>query len=281
VYYCFAGLADDGTIQHLDKWADIEVNNSFGEATGNLGELYKLKCAYRHVKTVLSIGGWNNSDKFSSVFEQESTADNFVQSCLHFLRLYHLDGIDIDWEYPGKFGKEHSRDISNLIRAIKKLHKAFSVIKPHPQISLAVPSHNTDWKFRELSQYVDSVNVMAYDFTDPRWSPLAFHHSNLCGEHLNVDSVIKEYMKRGCPLEKLVLGIPMYGKRFKDCNALKTNTFRKEIGDIPYNTIDSNNYTIDYESNAVYRKDGMDIVVFDNVSTVIAKCRYLIENNLG
>lgn len=58
-------------------------------------------------KRILSIGGWAFSTDPStySIFRDGVNSDNratLVSNIVAFVKKYNLDGIDIDWEYPGK-----------------------------------------------------------------------------------------------------------------------------------------------------------------------------------
>ena len=59
--------------------------------------------------TVLaSLGGWNitNSENYGPNFQQASSSKSNIQkcasACASFVKMYDLDGLDVDWEYPGR-----------------------------------------------------------------------------------------------------------------------------------------------------------------------------------
>lgn len=57
-------------------------------------------------KVKLSIGGWTGSQYFSSAVKSNTSRDAFVGNILSVYRSFSLDGIDIDWEYPGTYGNQ-------------------------------------------------------------------------------------------------------------------------------------------------------------------------------
>jgi len=75
-----------------------------GSGLNHLGQLLGLKERNPHLKLVASVGGWTGSDRFSIMARNAVTRNNFVSSAIVFLRAYHFDGIDIDWEFPGAIG---------------------------------------------------------------------------------------------------------------------------------------------------------------------------------
>lgn len=52
------------------------------------------------LKVLLSVGGWGSS-RFSEMAQTDSTRMAFAADCKRVIDQFDLDGIDIDWEYPG------------------------------------------------------------------------------------------------------------------------------------------------------------------------------------
>jgi chitinase len=61
------------------------------------------------VKILLSVGGWSLSYRFSTTLTP-AYVDAWVQSCVDLMQSYGLDGIDLDWEYPGRLGPGSGED---------------------------------------------------------------------------------------------------------------------------------------------------------------------------
>ena len=98
--YSFAGLdSNEWEIKSLDAWMDLEDNYGlagFKKATD-------LKRGRDHLKVTLAIGGWNEgSTKYSQMSADPKKRQKFVNSAVLFLKKYNFDGLDLDWEYPGK-----------------------------------------------------------------------------------------------------------------------------------------------------------------------------------
>ena len=67
----------------------------------------------------LAIGGWNEgSEKYSKMASNPTARKQFASSALSFIRRHNFDGLDLDWEYPGKRGGTKA-DKDNFILLIQ------------------------------------------------------------------------------------------------------------------------------------------------------------------
>lgn len=75
----------------------------------------------------LSIGGWSGSKYFSSAVKSSSSRSIFVENILSVYESYSLDGVDIDWEYPGTDGNPGNivsqNDTLNFLQFLQLLRK--------------------------------------------------------------------------------------------------------------------------------------------------------------
>ncbi|HTG56552.1 MAG TPA: glycosyl hydrolase family 18 protein, partial [Niabella sp.] len=106
---------------HINKTFDgIEIENP-----GRLRSIVNLKNKNRHLKVLLSIGGWG-SGGFSEMAAHADRRKRFADSCARLIGQYHLDGIDVDWEYPTSniagitAAKEDTGNYTMLMTAIRK-----------------------------------------------------------------------------------------------------------------------------------------------------------------
>jgi GH18 family chitinase len=53
------------------------------------------------IKVLISVGGWTWSGGFSEMSLSRASRKKFIDSAAAFVRQHDLDGIDLDWEYPG------------------------------------------------------------------------------------------------------------------------------------------------------------------------------------
>ena len=55
-------------------------------------------------KVLLAIGGWNDSkgNKYSRLVNNPKARKDFIKHVIEYLKKHNFDGLDLDWEYPGK-----------------------------------------------------------------------------------------------------------------------------------------------------------------------------------
>lgn len=231
----FRGLLDETTIDaekltHIN-YAFVNVKDSVARLeriatdTANFRKLNSLKKINPDLKILISVGGWGWSDFFSDAVLTESSRLKFARTNAAIVEEYNLDGVDIDWEYPGMRGEdnvfrpEDKGNFTLMFAAIRKELDALSVkTGKRYLLTTAVPCFTRFLEITEMGkaqQYLDYVNLMAYDFYVA--GDTAGHHSNLYpsenyDKEQSGDRAFQEYTKAGVPAEKLVLGIPFYGR---------------------------------------------------------------------
>lgn len=216
VNYAFAKLTDN-RIAVYDQWLDVDLKM--------MERLNNLRKSNPHLKTLISIGGWNEgSNKYSDMVSSAVKRKVFVDSVLQFLAKYQFNGLDIDWEYPtmaASGGTDRtpgrSQDRQDFVSLLRELRQA---LQPNGYIlSVAVaagkPIIDRAYDVLTVSQYVDYFNVMTYDFHGA-WERVTGHNAPLYPqtEQLTVAFAIKYWLNLGAPKSKLIMGIPLYGRTF-------------------------------------------------------------------
>jgi len=212
--------------------------NSFNQITPvewNDAQLYtalnSLKSINLDLKTLLSVGGTvNGLSPFVSMVARPETRAEFIKSAISFLRKHNFDGLNLAWEFPGLNGSPPD-DKQKFTLLVKELNQAFvddakNTRKTQLLLSANVASfHQTidsSYEVAEIAPHFDFINVMTYDFHGP-WEAITGHNSPLYSSavdssshaHHNINSSISHWLLRGAPADKLLLGMPTYGRTFR------------------------------------------------------------------
>jgi GH18 family chitinase len=240
VNYAFADISTDGRIMIGDSYAAIEKlypGDSWDQPyAGTYNQLNNvLREEHPHIKTLISVGGWTWSGRFSDVALTASSRALFAESCVEFIRSYNFDGVDIDWEYPVEGGlssnTKRPEDGVNYTLLLEELRRQLDIAaeedgRPY-LLTIASPAGWDKIRHLEidrLSEILDFINVMTYDFRGAWDLTTTAHHANMfenpadpsdansVAAKYNVSWVVDEFLAQGASPEKIVLGIPFYGR---------------------------------------------------------------------
>ena len=236
VIYAFARITDDGRAALGDPCLDAgrcgdsaRVRDSLG---GNFAALAELKRRQPHMRFLVAFGGWSGSQRFSDVSVSDSSRRHFVSSALDlFVRRWPglFDGIDIDWEYPVAGGlPENSRrpdDRHNFTLLMAELRRQLDEQGDRDGrrywLTAATSAGErgiANLELDSLARIVDWLNVMTYDYHGgsaiAHFNAPLHSASNDPTPRYNVDSTVAMYLRGGMPGNKLVIGIPFYGRSY-------------------------------------------------------------------
>jgi chitinase len=168
-------------------------------------------------KLFLSIGGAvGYKDAFQQIAHSPEKLQKFTKEVADYAHKHQLDGIDIDWEYwtkqaELKQGGNDPIESKLLVTLLADLRKQLPA-----KIALTTSVFAGFWTgeqyLSEIQQHVDYVALMSYDFTGA-WpeSPIK-HHADFDTFKASIDFLTNRGFKR----EKILVGIPFYGKEFVD-----------------------------------------------------------------
>lgn len=196
------------------------------EAPSHLARLRGLKAVNPKLKIILSIGGWG-AEWFSDAALTDASRCRFATSAVELLTANDLDGLDIDWEYPGQRGggnRHRPEDKQNFTLLLKALRDELDVVGAGRgrRYTLSIASSGGRYfehtEMDRLHAYVDWINVMTYDFAGS-WQKETAHHAQLYALRGNsAEAYVRQHLAAGIPAEKIVVGVPFYAKEWKWVN---------------------------------------------------------------
>src|SRR5215831_10771487 len=177
INYAFVDVKDNRAWLHNEKTDTV-----------NFRKLSELKNINPNLKILISIGGWTWSKNFSDAVLTDTSRQNFATSAVAIVAKYNLDGIDIDWEYPGMMGDSNMyrpEDKQNYTLLFRDLRHGLDSLNQITHLKYFVTTAVGGWKaytdhteMGKVQQYTDFINIMSYDFADGS-DTVSGHHTNL------------------------------------------------------------------------------------------------------
>ncbi|XP_076888772.1 class V chitinase CHIT5a-like [Bidens hawaiensis] len=178
------------------------------------------------VKTLLSIGG--ASQDASAIFPRMASAqdsrDRFIRSTIQVAREFNFDGLDFDWELP-----QTQPDMENFGLLLDEWRAAVNeeaelTCKPRLLLSAATYYKQVipydvvhSYPVESINRNLDWINAMCYDYhgswdVTPTGTLAALYDPN--GDISTRDG-LQSWMDAGLQQEKLVMGLPLYGRTWE------------------------------------------------------------------
>ncbi|XP_041639568.1 acidic mammalian chitinase-like [Cheilinus undulatus] len=264
------------------------------------------------LKTLLSVGGTvNGISPFIAMVARAETRAAFIRSAISYLRHHDFDGLNLAWEFPAHNGSP-AGDRENFSLLVEEMAKAFedeakenrlTQLLLSANVAGLIPTIDKAYEVGKISDKLDFLNVMTYDYHG-HWEAATGHNSPLYRSnvdtpahmHRNINSTISYWISRGAAPQKLLLGIPTYGRTFRlstSANGLgapangpaDAGPYTRTAGFWSYYEICEFTPTADEhwinEQEVPYATYGSAWVGYDNLRSHAAKVEFLNENNLG
>ena len=274
----------------------------------NFAVLNKLKLKNPQLTILVSVGGWLWSTGFSDMALTPASRATFIESVDAFVTRYQLDGLDIDWEYPGLIGSGHTfrpEDKHNYTLLMKELRVRFDAMqkKLHRKLYITIATGASNevlqhTEMAEVQKYVDTINLMAYDYYEPSDDKITGNHAPLFTDPLDpkkvsADESVRQYERAGVPAAKLVLGVPFYGHVWGQVSSLANGLFQpgQPVPNAYANyaaiatTMIGKNYTRYWDKAAsvpyLYSADNQIFVSYEDPESLALKCKYVLSQHLA
>ncbi|MFJ3900862.1 glycoside hydrolase family 18 protein [Streptomyces sp. NPDC090025] len=294
---------------------------------GNFNQLRELKAKHPGLKVMISLGGWSWSTHFSDAARTPASRKALVASCVDLYLKGNLpadgarggagaakglfDGIDIDWEWPGSAGDtdtvyrpEDKQNFTALVREFRTQLDAYARTqkkRTHYELSAFVPTApakiDAGFEVRKIMRDFDFVNLQGYDFHGS-WETTTAQQSALFAARgdFSVDQTVNDWLRRGAPARKLVVGMPFYGQGWTGVTGGGTGLGKPATGAAPgtwaagsedYKALkklaDSGAYTVhrDRKGGHAWLFDGTTLWTYDDPQVLRTKSAYVRAKGLG
>jgi chitinase len=293
---------------HIDAAHRVTLDSP--GAGASLRTLQALKTQNPQLKILLSVGGWQ-AEGFSDAALTDSSRRDFADSAGQLLRDYSLDGIDLDWEYPGqgvagiKFRPEDRHNFTLLLRTVRATLDSQSAAQKRigsNRYLLTIAAADREYfDYTEMDQahvYLDWINLMSYDFFNSL-TPTTGHHAGLYrSEHAlprdrNADSAVTQFLVAGVPADKIVLGVAFYGRGFAGVTARNNGVnepydhFEGEhsYAELAANLIGKQGFVRYWDARAqapyLWNPASRVFITYDDPQSIAIKAHYVLDHRLG
>jgi chitinase len=296
VNYAFANIQD----------GRIVTGSPVDEA--NFATLVSLKQQNPTLGVLVSVGGWLWSGNFSDMALTKESRSRFIESVVEFVDHYKLDGLDIDWEYPGMIGagnRFRPEDKRNYTLLVKELRERFnreqSRLGRTLLLSVAAGASTEFIAHTEMGRvqrYLDTVNLMAYDYYEPGSEKISGNHAPLYTnpadpKRVSADRSVLEFEHVGVPPWKIVLGVPFYGHVWGDVGPTDHGLFQPGVpvpnafanyGNIVTSMLQQG-FTRYWDAAAsvpyLYSEQKRQFVSYEDTESLALKCAYVRRKGLA
>jgi chitinase len=271
----------------------LTVDNASDSTT--ITKLVGLKKRNPDLKVILSLGGWGGCKTCSDAFSSKAGIHEFSLSVQDLARYFKVDGLDLDWEYPGiegypdhPFKPEDKQNFTFLVEDLRKtLGETF-------EISFAVGGfqkaleETTEWD--KVMKMADRVHIMSYDLING-YSTTTGHHTALYNTPMQKESThnaVQYLVGIGVPRDKIVIGAAFYARIWENVPADKNGLYQagkfKTTAD--YRDFSSKlrgfRFYWDDTAQAPYAYHAGDklFATFDNKKSMQIKSRYVVDQKL-
>jgi GH18 family chitinase len=314
INYAFFKPLPDGSLEGTDDWADenLLLGKINWETTpkSHYPNTSIVDLAHKAgVKVLISIGGWSESELFPKIAADAQKRLKFASECARLTAFYKLDGIDIDWEYPGF--AEHKgtpADKQNFTLLLRGVRDSLSTLTQQTGINYllsgafsASPDHMANIEWDNIAPLMDAINLMTYDFYGS-FSAETGHHAALYASsakdaNANADAAARHLIENyKVSPSKINIGLAFYGQSMKtkstpllnaqtlnksDEKTFKNGTNYHEIEALIRDKTFTQHWDEAAQAPFLTGNNGLNtFVTYENTRSVSAKAQYVLDKSL-
>jgi chitinase len=310
--------------------ADQAVNGKADEAgqalSGNLNQLKQLKAKYPKLRVYISLGGWTGSKYFSNAALTRESRAAHVKSCLDTWLKGNLpgapagaaagvfDGIDLDWEWPGSEGNPGNvirpEDRGNFTKLLfeyriqllqlgwqhRRVYDLTAFLPANPAML------DRGFEIAKVYSLLTFATVQGYDYHGS-WDPLTNQQSAVRDSDADPTTpkfssqvVVDAHLQRGAQRDKIVLGVPYFGRGWTGVTNQNNGLFQPATGPAPatyepgsedYKKLKAlagtGTYKVyrDEEAGHAWLFDGTTFWTYDDPAEITRKAKFITDRRLG
>lgn len=247
------------------------------------------------IYAIASLGGGGSvqRDTYSRIAASDTLRKAFATNAVKLINDYGFDGVDVDWETPTAIEK------ANFTLLMEELYTAVKANNPYHLVTAAITGgmwQPPRYDLENSIQYLDYINVMTYgmsssngDYQNALFRSPSYHNQTVnVGKTLTSCSIAESvviFNNLTVPSSKLIFGLAFYGMRQTYSNGSWTSSGTVFYTSIKNSLIPSGNYQYFYDEVAqvpyLLSNDNLTFISYDDPRSIIAKCTYVLENNLA
>lgn len=275
----------------------LDVHNETQRQT--LKELVALKQQYPHLKIMVSIGGWGGCAPCSELFASEQSRKTFARTAVAFFREHHVDGLDLDWEYPAiegypghQFQPADKENFTALVKTIRaEMGKEFLLSFAAGGFEQFLEA-SIEWD--KVMPHLDFVNLMTYDLVGG-YSTVTGHHTPLNDYRTAQQSVtrcVNRLLQKKVEPGKLIVGAAFYARVWENVGdtargLYQNGKFKQGVAfkDFPVYFSDTSGYRYYWDKKAKapwqYNPEKKLFATFDDERSIREKSLFIRKKKLG
>ncbi|GAA4221715.1 GH18 family chitinase [Streptosporangium album] len=209
-----------------------------------------------------------------------------------------FDGIDLDWEWPGSSGNDGNvirpEDRRNFTLFVTELRRQMDELDRRSELTAFLPAAvakiDAGFEVRDVFKQLTFATVQGYDLHGS-WENRTGHNANLLTDRrdpnpvkYSVDQTVRDYLSRGAPARKLVVGVPAYGQGWTGVTGGRNGLYGTwAAGSDDYKNLvnkPGRRYR-DLLTGSVWIYDGNEFWSYDDPATLLQKAAYIRLRGLG
>lgn len=238
---------------------------------------------------------------FSKMISTPDGRKSFIDDSINKARKYGFHGLDLYWKYPASVNEFDMPNLWLLFKEWRDSLNEESSSSGNPRLFLSTiayfapkffpPVDRKAYPFKAIKDNVDFVNLVCYDYYGSDFSATA-EHALLYDQdgRKSTHSGISSWIDAGVPEGKLVMGLPLYGIKWRldNINEHGIGAHATGVGPIDYSDILQFNrdpqatvQVVNDKTISTYSYAGLDWIGYDSEYSIKGKVQYAKDHALG